>query len=124
MTSMRVALILLFALAVASVPGSIFPQRGADPIAVNRYFEQNPALAPWLDRLSMFDVYAAPWFAAIYLLLCISLAGCILPRTIDHVRALRRPPPDHRRGYRGCRGTAPARSKVPRWTWSAPGPGG
>ncbi|MCB0914837.1 MAG: cytochrome c biogenesis protein ResB [Actinobacteria bacterium] len=93
LTSMRVALILLFALAVASVPGSIFPQRGADPIAVNRYFEQNPALAPWLDRLSMFDVYAAPWFAAIYLLLCISLAGCILPRTIDHVRALRRPPP-------------------------------
>ncbi len=93
LTSMRVALILLFTLAVASVPGSIFPQRGVDPIAVTRYFEQNPVLAPWLDRLSMFDVYAAPWFAAVYILLCISLAGCILPRTMEHVRALRTPPP-------------------------------
>ena len=51
------------------------------------------ALAPWLDRLSMFDVFAAPWFAAIYLLLCISLAGCIIPRTFDQLRALRRKPP-------------------------------
>ncbi len=93
LTSMRVALILLFILAVASVPGSIFPQRGTDPVAVSRYFEQNPAVAPWLDRFFMFDVFAAPWFAAIYLLLCISLAGCILPRTLDHLRALRTPPP-------------------------------
>lgn len=93
LTSMRVALILLFALALASVPGSLFPQRGIDPSAVERYLTENPGTGPWLDRLSLFDVYASPWFAAVYLLLCISLAGCILPRTAEHARALRRPPP-------------------------------
>ncbi len=93
LTSMRVALILLFLLALASVPGSLFPQRGTNPIAVDEYIANHPALAPWLDRLSMFDVFAAPWFAAIYLLLCISLAGCIIPRTFDQLRALRRKPP-------------------------------
>ena len=93
LTSMRVALILLFLLAVASIPGSLFPQRGIDPLAVDQYLDENPTIGPWLDRLSMFDVFTAPWFAAIYLLLCISLAGCIIPRTIDHARALRRPPP-------------------------------
>ena len=30
-------------------------------------------LAPWLDRLSLFDVYSAPWFAAIYILLLVSM---------------------------------------------------
>ncbi len=93
LTSMRVALVLLFLLALASVPGSLFPQRGVDPAAVQRYFTDHPGTAPWLDAVSMFDVYAAPWFAAIYLLLCISLAGCILPRIVEHARALRRPPP-------------------------------
>lgn len=93
LTSMRVALILLFLLAVASIPGSLFPQRGIDPLRVDQYLVDHPTLGPWLDRLSMFDVYAAPWFAAIYLLLCISLAGCIIPRTVDLVATLRRPPP-------------------------------
>lgn len=93
LTSMRVALILLFLLAVASIPGSLFPQRGIDPLGVDQYLVDNPTLGPWLDRMSMFDVYAAPWFAAIYLLLCISLAGCIIPRTLDLVATLRRPPP-------------------------------
>lgn len=93
LTSMRVALILLFLLAVASIPGSLFPQRGIDPLGVEQYLVDHPTLGPWLDRLSMFDVYAAPWFAAIYLLLCISLAGCIIPRTLELVATLRRPPP-------------------------------
>src|SRR5829696_7345527 len=69
LTSMRTALILLFLLALAAVPGSLFPQRGVDPVAVTDYFSRHPSLAPFLDRLSVFDVYAAPWFAAIYLLL-------------------------------------------------------
>jgi len=93
LTSMRVALILLFTLAVASVPGSLFPQRGIDPLGVDRYLQENPTLGPWLDRLWLFDVYAAPWFAAIYLLLFVSLAGCIVPRTVEFIAALKRPPP-------------------------------
>ena len=34
LTSMRTALILLFLLALASVPGSVLPQEGIDPAAV------------------------------------------------------------------------------------------
>ena len=93
LTSMRIALLLLLLLAVAAVPGSIWPQRSVDPPRVAQYLRQHPDLGPWLDRLGIFDVYASPWFAAIYLLLMVSLVGCLLPRTRQHVLALRTPPP-------------------------------
>ena len=93
LTSMRTALFLLFLLAVAAVPGSVFPQRGVAPLRVGQYFVDHPTLAPIMDRLSLFDVYAAPWFAAIYLLLMVSLAGCILPRCMHYARVLRSRPP-------------------------------
>jgi len=93
LTSMRTALVLLMLLAVASVPGSIWPQRGVDPVRVRQYLDDNPGAGPWLDRLGFFDVYASPWFAAIYLLLMISLVGCIIPRSRQHWRALRAAPP-------------------------------
>lgn len=93
LTSMRVALILLFALAVASVPGSILPQRGNNPLLVDEWIDQQPTLGPLLDRLGFFDVYGAPWFAAIYLLLFVSLIGCVLPRVGHHWKAMRTPPP-------------------------------
>jgi cytochrome c biogenesis protein len=107
LTSMRTALILLFLLALASVPGSLLPQRGTAPVKVTQFIADNPALGRFYDRLSLFDVFAAPWFAAIYLLLFISLAGCVLPRSLQHWRIVRsRPPaaprnlarlPEHRR---------------------------
>jgi cytochrome c biogenesis protein len=93
LTSMRTALILLFLLAVASVPGSLLPQQGIDPAAVQQYYTSHPALAPWLARLSLFNVFAAPWFAAIYLLLFLSLAGCVVPRTFRLARSARALPP-------------------------------
>jgi cytochrome c biogenesis protein len=93
LTSMRTALILLFLLALASVPGSVLPQEGIDPAAVTQYYQSHPALAPILDRLSLFSVFAAPWFAAIYLLLFASLAGCVLPRTFRLVGSARQRPP-------------------------------
>jgi cytochrome c biogenesis protein len=93
LTSMRTALILLFLLAVASVPGSVLPQEGIDPAAVSQYYTAHPALAPFLNRLSLFSVFAAPWFAAIYLLLFLSLAGCVLPRTFRLVGSARQQPP-------------------------------
>jgi len=63
--------VLLILLAAASIPGSLLPQRGvaSDPSAVPNYYREHADLAPWLDRLSLFDVYSAPWFAAIYVLL-------------------------------------------------------
>jgi cytochrome c biogenesis protein len=93
LTSMRTALILLFLLAIASVPGSVLPQQGIDPAAVSQYYQSHPALAPVLNKLSLFNVFAAPWFAAIYLLLFASLAGCVLPRTVRLVGSARQQPP-------------------------------
>jgi cytochrome c biogenesis protein len=93
LTSMRTALVLLFLLAVASVPGSVIPQQGIDPAAVTQYYTAHPTLAPIMARLSLFNVFAAPWFAAIYLLLFLSLAGCVLPRTFRLVGSARQRPP-------------------------------
>jgi len=93
LTSMRTALFLLLLLAVAAVPGSLFPQRPANPAAVTQYIEDNPGSGPWLDRFQLFDVYSSAWFSAIYLLLFISLIGCVVPRAKVHWKALRSKPP-------------------------------
>ncbi len=93
LTSMRTALVLLFLLALGSVPGSVLPQAGADPAAVQQYFASHPALAPWLNHLGLFNVFATPWFAAIYLLLFTSLVGCVVPRTFRLAGSARTPPP-------------------------------
>ncbi len=92
LTSMRVALLLLMLLAVAAVPGTMFPQRPQFPEKVAQYLVDHPGSGPWLDRLGLFDVYTSPWFSAIYLLLFVSLVGCILPRTRAHLRGLRARP--------------------------------
>lgn len=95
LTSMKVALLLLLLLAVAAVPGSLFPQRAADPNGVDTYEANNPDLFKVLDAfpLQMFDVYSSVWFSAIYILLFISLIGCVLPRIASHWRAARSNPP-------------------------------
>jgi len=93
LTSMRVALMLLMLLAVAAVPGSVLPQRGQDAAAVLEYLGDHPTLGEWLDRFGFFEVYSSVWFSAIYILLFVSLVGCIVPRTIAHARALRNRPP-------------------------------
>ena len=93
LTSMRTALILLLMLGVASIPGSLFPQRTQNPIQVGQFFKDSPELARWMDRFYLFDVYGSPWFSAIYILLFISLIGCVLPRTIEHFQSARALPP-------------------------------
>jgi len=93
LTSMPTALFLLLLLAVAAVPGSIFPQRRVNPEMVTQYLQDHPASGPWLDRFQLFDVYSSAWFSAIYILLFISLVGCIIPRIKKHAKALRTPPP-------------------------------
>ena len=93
LTSMRTALMLLMLLSIVAVPGSVLPQRPQNPAAVVRYMQENPGIAPWMDRWGFFDVYASPWFSAVYLLLFTSLVGCIVPRILTHQRALRSRPP-------------------------------
>jgi cytochrome c biogenesis protein len=94
LTSMRTALILLFLLALASIPGSVIPQTGIDPSAVFAFRESSPELAKWYDRLGLFHVYSSVWFSAVYVLLMISLVGCFIPRARQYWKAFRAQPPD------------------------------
>ncbi|MEV4987738.1 cytochrome c biogenesis protein ResB [Pseudarthrobacter sp. LMD1-1-1.1] len=93
LTSMRTALFLLLLLAVAAVPGSLFPQRPANPAVVTQYIKDHPDYGKLLDSLQLYDVYSSAWFSAIYLLLFISLIGCVVPRAIAHYKAMRSQPP-------------------------------
>ncbi len=96
---MRTALFLLLLLAIAAVPGSLVPQRGVDARAVEAYFLDHPKSAPTLDKLGFFSVYTSPWFSAVYLLLMVSLIGCIVPRSFVYLRALRARPPKAPRNF-------------------------
>lgn len=93
LTSMRTALFLLLLLAIAAVPGSLVPQRSADPNGVHNYESTHPVLYPILNSLQVFDTYTSAWFSSIYLLLFISLVGCVIPRIRHHIDALRAAPP-------------------------------
>ncbi|HET7735635.1 MAG TPA: cytochrome c biogenesis protein ResB [Nocardioidaceae bacterium] len=93
LTSMRTALLLLLLLALAAVPGSVFPQQNIAPADVSRWRADHPTLAPIYDALGLFNVYSSVWFSAIYLLLAVSLVGCIVPRLRVYWRALRARPP-------------------------------
>ncbi|GAA2723600.1 MULTISPECIES: cytochrome c biogenesis protein ResB [Streptomyces] len=93
LTSMRVALILLFLLSLATVPGSLVPQTGVDELKVEQWRGKHETLAPIYDKLGLFHVYSSVWFSAIYILLFVSLIGCIVPRTWQFVGQLRSRPP-------------------------------
>jgi len=93
LTSMRTALVLLFLLALASVPGTVLPQQSLAPSEVSGYLIAHPSLGRVMQRLDLFNVFGSPWYAAIYVLLFISLVGCVLPRSRIHLRAVRARPP-------------------------------
>lgn len=93
LTSMRIALVLLFLLSLAAIPGSLLPQNSIDPTKVTSFFAAHKTWAPILNDLRLFDVFESPWFGAIYGLLFISLIGCIVPRSWAHFKAMRTAPP-------------------------------
>ncbi|MFI1282990.1 cytochrome c biogenesis protein ResB [Streptomyces sp. NPDC020858] len=93
LTSMRVALILLFLLSLGAIPGSLIPQTNVDAMKVASWKEANADWVTVAEKLQLFDVYSSVWFSAIYLLLFISLIGCIVPRTWQFVGQLRGRPP-------------------------------
>jgi len=92
LTSMRTAIVLLFLLALAAVPGSLLPQRPLNPAKVQAYLASHGAWGRLLDRVGAFDVFGSFWFSAVYLLLFASLIGCLLPRIAVYARALRAKP--------------------------------
>ncbi|MGW6689589.1 cytochrome c biogenesis protein ResB [Streptomyces sp. NPDC054961] len=93
LTSMRVALLLLFMLSLASIPGSLIPQNQVDLMKVAAWKREHASWVGVAEKLQLFDVYSSVWFSAIYLLLFISLIGCILPRSWQFVGQLRGRPP-------------------------------
>ncbi|MGH3445732.1 MAG: cytochrome c biogenesis protein ResB [Nocardioidaceae bacterium] len=93
LTSMRTALVLLFLLALASVPGSVIPQSNINAVSVSNWKADHPALTPIYEKLGLFSVFDSPWFSAIYLLLMVSLIGCIVPRLRIYWRNMRARPP-------------------------------
>ncbi|WLW53052.1 cytochrome c biogenesis protein ResB [Streptomyces sp. YU58] len=93
LTSMRVALLLLLLLALGAIPGSLIPQTGTDETKVADFRTAHPTLGDVYDKLGLFHVYSSVWFSAIYILLFVSLIGCIVPRTWQFVGQLRSRPP-------------------------------
>jgi len=93
LTSMRTAIILLLLLAIAAIPGSLVPQTTSDPNGVIQFRANDPELAAILDAFGLFSTFSSPWFSAVYILLFISLIGCIVPRTWHHLKAVFTPPP-------------------------------
>jgi cytochrome c biogenesis protein len=92
LTSMRTALILLFLLALGALPGALLPQSFIDPAKAQRYIQQHGAWGRLLDDLGFFHVYSSVWFSAIYVLLFVSLVGCLVPRSGEYIRAMRARP--------------------------------
>ncbi len=93
LTSMRVALLLLLLLSLGAIPGSLIPQSGIDETKVAEFRKAHSTLAPVYDKLGLFHVYSSVWFSAIYILLFVSLIGCIIPRTWQFIGQLRGRPP-------------------------------
>ncbi|MEV6653351.1 cytochrome c biogenesis protein ResB [Streptomyces sp. NPDC051219] len=93
LTSMRVALILLFLLSLGAIPGSLIPQTSVDELKVADWKAGHETLGPLYEKLGLFDVYSSVWFSAIYILLFVSLIGCIVPRTWQFAGQLRGRPP-------------------------------
>ncbi|MEV0639585.1 cytochrome c biogenesis protein ResB [Streptomyces sp. NPDC050619] len=93
LTSMRVALLLLLLLSLGAIPGSLIPQSGTDATKVADFQKNHPTLGEVYDKLGLFHVYSSVWFSAIYILLFISLIGCIVPRSWQFVGQLRGRPP-------------------------------
>ncbi|HEY3751237.1 MAG TPA: cytochrome c biogenesis protein ResB [Pseudonocardiaceae bacterium] len=86
LTAMRTALVLLFLLALAALPGALLPQIALNEPKVAQYITDHGWWGRLLNKLQFFSVYGSVWFSAIYVLLFVSLVGCLLPRTVEYAR--------------------------------------
>uniref|UniRef100_UPI003D8DE662 cytochrome c biogenesis protein ResB n=1 Tax=Gordonia sp. B7-2 TaxID=3420932 RepID=UPI003D8DE662 len=92
LTSMRTALVLLFLLALAAIPGALLPQRDLNEQKTVQYIADHGTLGELMDRVQLFEVFSSTWFTAIYVLLFVSLVGCLTPRMVEHFHNLRAKP--------------------------------
>jgi cytochrome c biogenesis protein len=62
-------------------------------VRASQWRDQHPQLTPIYEKLGLFSVYDSAWFSAIYILLMVSLVGCIVPRLRVYWRGVRARPP-------------------------------
>ncbi len=90
--TMRTALILLFILAAGASVGSLIPQRPANELRVQEWIRAHSSWVPLAEKFGLFDVFGSWWFTAIYILLLVSVVGCIVPRYRALFRQIRSRP--------------------------------
>ncbi|MCE5335501.1 MAG: cytochrome c biogenesis protein ResB [Desulfobacteraceae bacterium] len=87
LASLKLTLFVFFALAGASVIGTLLPQ-GMGSAELESQF--SPTMALIIDRLSLNNLYHSGWFRVLLLLLCMNLLACTLDRLPKTVRLLKR----------------------------------
>jgi cytochrome c biogenesis protein len=93
---MSTALMLLFAVAAASVVATVVPQEPVTAATVAQW--RTGAAGPGsgvsrvLEALGLFDVFGSWWFMTLVTLLFVSLTGCLVPRYRAFFKVARRPP--------------------------------
>ncbi len=86
LASIKVTVVLLLVIAVGSLIGTLIPQGLNQQHLIEEY---GPRLGVIMDFLRLGDLYHAPWFRVLLLLLCLNLVVCTLhrlPKTIKLVR--------------------------------------
>jgi cytochrome c biogenesis protein len=87
LASLTLTLILFFALAAASIVGTLLPQ-GAGPAELEGHF--SPAMISIIEALGLNNLYRTGWFRALLLLLCANLLVCTIDRLPKTIRLIRR----------------------------------
>ena len=88
LTSMRTALVLLFLLALAALPGALLPQRSLNSTKVDEYIASHGWWGELLGRLEFYNVYGSVWFSA-DLPAAVHLAGRLPAAAHPRVREVR-----------------------------------
>ena len=77
LSSLKLTLVLFFALAGASLIGTLLPQ-GISLLDLKSHF--SPAIASLIDLLALNNLYHSMWFRILLLLLCANLIACTVDR--------------------------------------------
>jgi len=87
LSSLKLTLVLFFALAAASVIGTLLPQE-VSLLELRDHF--SPVAASLISLLALNNLYHSIWFRILLLLLCTNLAACTLERLPKTIRLIRR----------------------------------
>ncbi|MGA2026927.1 MAG: cytochrome c biogenesis protein ResB, partial [Syntrophobacteraceae bacterium] len=87
LSSLKLTLVLFFALAAASVIGTLLPQELSLPELRDHF---GPAAAFLINFLALNNLYHSMWFRILLLLLCTNLSACTIERFPKTIRLIRR----------------------------------